>query len=186
MKTFQKLVVRNDRINADFCIELSSHPPVFMRVIEKNYLNSERAVIEVDASRFLDFWRLNATSGQKQFANCGIAAWKQDRKFQDAEDGFARGEDDPVPTANIEYCETIREIAVKKKTFLFGSKIDQVEKITNCSLEITNGITRIMWLLVHGATAFPVECNINNAEELCKHIGSSNVSVTTVQKLLKL
>ena len=61
--------------------------------------------------------------------------WKQDRRLNEgkAEEGFSWGIINPVPFATV-------------------------NSLDNGKLYLTNGCTRTLWLLIHGARAFPVAC----------------------------
>lgn len=187
MKTFHRVVTREFQANVDFRIELDSHKPVFMRVISSNYLNSQRAVIEVDALRFLNFWRLYATRAVEiEIANGNAAKWRKDHKFQCAEDGFAKGQNNPVPLAQVGYSEFKQKAPVPPNRFPFFRKAHEVVDETIRQIGIGGGITRTIWLLANGATVFPIECNFDYAAALYGHVGSPTGCVKTVEDLLQM
>lgn len=167
---------------AVYRVETEIHRPVFMRVDRSNYMNRERAVLIVDAGRFLKAWKADsgparasrllrlAYSMRRWFGGAGRAewlphlsksAWISDYKFRDAQDGFSRCSESPVPLARVGL------------SFPPGA------------VGFSNGISRTLWLLVHEATAFPVECATNEADELQHLVGVDWASWQTVDELTR-
>ncbi|WP_418627472.1 plasmid fertility inhibition factor family protein, partial [Anaerosinus sp.] len=104
MKTFYGVLNNKFSMqpNAVFCIP-TNRGNLFMCVYRTPALNEERFVVEVDANKFLYLWRNTTNDGHSIIARGTISKWKNDRKFIDAEDGFLRGETNPVPLADVCY-----------------------------------------------------------------------------------
>lgn len=83
--------------------------------------------------------------------------WRKDYKFQYAEEGFSHGITNPVPLAQVNYESTG---GVQN----YWSKL--TKKTQQGHLSFTNGITRTIWLLAHGAKYFPVEVSPGKHKEL--------------------
>lgn len=82
-----------------FEIPLEKENPVFMCVDEEDYQGDGYKTVVVEADRFLKLWRnddfhVDVSMGNPQ-------SWRKDYKFKYAEDGFARGVNNPVPLAEV-------------------------------------------------------------------------------------
>lgn len=137
---------------------------VYMRVDRTNYFNDKRAVVVVDSSKLLACWRAYPHS-REPVAFMDEAGWRKDYKFGDAEDGFVRGVENPVPLARV---------GVHPPVGTNGTT----------SVAFGNGITRTIWLLANGAPAFPIECSTDEASALHTAAGLKGVSVHSVDELL--
>lgn len=149
---------------------------VFMKVEDTPYMNHERAVVHVDAERFMRLWQKDPSPVHHEWAFGNEASWRADRKFPKAVEGFSYGELNPVPLANV-FCESVAMNS--ERSFLqklFGQP-------PSMYVGVTNGITRTIWLLSHGCKAFPVECNIAGALALHQLAGASATLPKTVEEL---
>lgn len=163
METFYKLARVNYAMNAIFCIP-SIDGNMFMCVNRTNALNEERYVVEVDTQRFLNLWRNTTDSNHAATAWGNSAAWKQDRKFLEAKAGFAQGEINPVPLAEVSCF------------FPNNNKL---------CINIVNGVTRTIYLMVVQVEKFPVECmGIKQARLLQEFAGLPNGHFKTVEELI--
>lgn len=158
---------------------------VFMSVSRSNYLNERRAVVHVNAEKFLELWSANPynTSEVRRLASGNPSIWRSDRKFAHAEDGFSHGYDNPVPLAEVG-CWAQKHTDRPRRIFLglFGSHSNSEERVIHC-VGFTNGITRTIWLLANGCQEFPIECEIEGAKLLHKLVGVPNSPVQTVESL---
>jgi len=84
----------------------------------------------------------------------------RDRKFAGAEEGFRVSQSNPVPLAEVGFSD--RE---------------------GRAVGFTNGITRTMWLLVQGASSFPVECSTAEAARMAALVGADGAGWATVESL---
>lgn len=146
---------------AIYAVQTSKAGTVFMRIIASNYSNDQRAIVVVDAQKFLSAWQRNSYS-RPPLAFADERGWRDDYKFEHAEKGFSHGIENPVPLA------------------LIGVNNDKA----GTSVGFTNGITRTIWLLANGATAFPIECTRKEADALHAAAGIAGFPVLTVEELL--
>lgn len=169
--------------NAIYVVHTQNARTAYMRVTRTNYMNDKRIVVIVDARKFLSLWRNGVgptwngvwhrlIDNKARFLNQNIPArdrwlpylsadaWKKDYKFSQAEEGFLLGEGNPVPLAEIGYRE-----------------------YPDPSISFTNGITRTIWLLANGATAFPIECYIRGAEMIHRYAGVEWSQPKSVEQL---
>ncbi len=148
---------------AIFRVNTNLRGTVFMRVDDSNYGTDSRWVVFVDAAKFLAAWC--ATPGERaNLAREGPSGWREDYKFDSAEEGFSKGRANPVPLA-----------------------LPTVWPLTEggpLTVDFTNGITRTIWLLAAGAQAFPVECQSNIVDNLHSLAGIAEMPPVTVQDLL--
>lgn len=114
---------------------------VFMR-IDRSQCDSEKFVVIVEARAFARLWNFSVEDKEYRPLRAGPATWHLDRKFHKAAEGFEQGESDPVPLARVSCLDAP------------GRQIP--------SVSFVDGITRTLWLLAHGAPAFPVECAAKN------------------------
>ena len=150
-----------DNACAIYAVPTSKAGVVFMRVIASNYRNDQRAVVVVDAQKFLAAWQRNPRS-REPLAFADEQGWRDDYKFEHAENGFSSGIENPVPLA------------------LIG--INNADAGT--AFSFTNGYTRTIWLLANGASAFPVECTAKEAHVVHEVAGLSDFPISTVGALL--
>lgn len=156
----------------------------FMRVDRTNYLNEERAVVEVDTKRFFALWRKEPSSLHAALSHGNQQTWRADRKFSEAAKGFSKGEDNPVPLADVTcYVATRREPIVEKKWLFFRTIVGWNESPTPY-VAFSNGVTRTIWLAAHEAECFPVECHVREADRLQELAGVPGTQWRTVADLL--
>jgi hypothetical protein len=125
---------------------------VFMRINETPYYNSERYIVIVDSKKFYKEW-----TGQT-IEQCRIYEKWEQRKYDDAIDGFSRGIDNPVPLAEVEYLSEI--------SFL-------------------NGITRTKWLIMNGANCFPLECSRKSAKNIFQKLSYDGKKIENAFRLFR-
>src|ERR1700744_3705484 len=80
---------------AVFRVETAKRGAGYMSVAPPS---KRKAVVEVDAGRFLDLWR-QPLSSHPEVAHQQVTRWPSDYKFHHAEEGFSKGEWNPVPLA---------------------------------------------------------------------------------------
>lgn len=146
---------------AIFEVETADRGSVYMSVERTPFMNHDRCVVIVNSEQFLDLWKCEPFSIHKEISHGNPKTWRKDRRFPEAEEGFSLGVQNPVPVAEI-ICQTYED---KGEYAAF-----------------TNGITRAIWLLTHGAKRFPVECRLEGAAILAKATGSGDWA--TVEKLI--
>lgn len=157
---------------------------VFMRVDRTNYLNEERAVVEVDTKRFFASWQKEPNSLHAALSHGNQESWRADRKYSDAAKGFSMGEENPVPLADVTcYVSTDRDPIIAKKWLFFRTVIGWNESTTPY-VAVSNGVTRTIWLAAHEAECFPVECHVREAERLQDLAGVPGTRWRTVADLL--
>src|SRR5437763_1891806 len=122
-----------------FSVAMPSGTPVYMSVKPSTYGFDDYGVVVVEAHAFLSLWRAEPHGIHAKDANGHPESWREHYKFAAAACGFLRGLSDPVPLAEVS-CEaetntTVRDLS---QSYVFFS----------------NGITRTIWLLANGCTAF--------------------------------
>lgn len=165
---------------AVFTVPLPDRSPVYMSFDLVEHMNDTWACVIVDSSRFLSLWRNEAYSIHRKEAMGTPESWKQDYKFDRAEEGFGCGKDNPVPLAYVSFgMSTHTEVSYK---FLkFGKSISSKEVP---SVGFTDGITRTIWLMANHCRCFPIKCSLPGAEELNKYAGASASSVMRISDLI--
>lgn len=164
-----------------FRISTATRGDVFMSVADPS---DRRAVVEVDASRFLELWR-QPYSSHPEVANCSPKDWPSDYKFHHAEAGFSKGEWNPVPLATVSCAVYVEQVKKMKSQYLgIRRYIEWEEGSRSNFLGFTNGITRTIWLLAAGARVFPVECGAEHAALLQQLTGLPGGIPKTVAELL--
>ncbi|WP_155419361.1 plasmid fertility inhibition factor family protein [Chromobacterium subtsugae] len=169
--------------NAIYIVQTKNSGSVYMRVSRTNYMNEERAVVIVDTVKFLSLWRKgagpvwrgmwhrlvdsslrafnpNMPARDQWLPYLSVSAWRKDYKFSSAEEGFSNGKENPVPLAEIGY-----------------------SNYPTSSVRFTNGITRTIWLIANGATAFPVRCHMESANILQHYAGVEWSQPISVEQL---
>jgi len=169
---------------ATFRVPTALSGDVYMGVSRSNYMNDERSVVVVDAQKFLALWRANPYDAQGDVQHGNPNTWKNDRKFESAEDGFSHGSDNPVPLANIACDVTESERREYEPFLLIFKRLKRVIPKDLPYIAFTNGITRSIWLLTYGAAAFPVEIRTEQAERLQQLAGVPGGQPMTVAELV--
>jgi hypothetical protein len=162
---------------AIFSVPLADRKPVFMCVRETPYENENRGVVIVDAGKFLNLWRADPYMHHQEIAQGNPHTWRQDRKFTAAAEGFLEGFANPVRLPEVGYAEE-KHTSVSYKFLRFGRQ-EQTRHV-GC-VSFINGITRTIWLLCHGCSAFPVECRMSSALNLHRAASVAGTQVFTVR-----
>lgn len=163
----------------------TSRGEVFMYEQRPNYMNSERAVVEVDAEKFLDLWR-QPFSSHPEVASGTPQTWPDDSKFHWPDEHFMEGRKNPVPLAQVSCRIVTRQNPVWRRKFGVFKSLVSIETIQSPSVHFTDGVTRTIWLLTFGAERFPVECPVADAPLLQKLAGVSGGCFSTVDQLVPL
>lgn len=121
---------------------------------------ANRAVVEVDAARFLIAWR-HPRSSHPEVAHRTVAEWRKDKKYASIDDAFQRSEVCPL---------ALPELGL-------GSR-------TEPCIGITDGVTRTLWLLANGAHTFPVTCSLSEAATLHAVAGTPGSHFLSVTQLI--
>ncbi|MGF6292707.1 plasmid fertility inhibition factor family protein [Paraburkholderia youngii] len=183
MKTFQGIKTYGYRREAVFKIATTAGD-AYMSISRTNYMNDERAVVEVDRARFFELWKAAPYSIHRAQAHGDEQSWRSDYKFHHAVDGFSHGEPNPVPLANIS-CLIAHERIPEMQSFLFFFRRKVRERLVDFPyVAFTNGVTRTIWLAAHQAECFPVECDAKQAPLLHSLAGTEGSNWTTVEKLI--
>lgn len=138
-----------------------------------NYKEAERAIVEVDARKFLALWR-EPFSSHPEVASGNPETWRNDSKFHWPDDHFAEGLKNPVPLAQVGIYIVTRTTPVRRRKLFFFKSLAGVETSESPSLNFTDGITRTIWLLSFGAKSFPVQCSIAEAPLLQRLAGTGS------------
>ena len=141
-----------------FSVAIASGTPVFMSIDPGAFSFEEHAVVLVRSDQFLAMWRAEPTGIQAHDANGSPESWRKHRKFPLATDGFSHGLLNPVPLAQV-FCEV--ESDAKSSDLPTGHVF------------FSNGITRTIWLLANGCTAFPILCPMPGAQALHEYSGAA-------------
>jgi hypothetical protein len=168
---------------AVFEVQTADVGPVYMSVERTAFCNEERCVVIVDSYKFLELWRRGPYQLHAEVRGGNPDTWVQDYKYPRAEKGFSYGLTNPVPLAKI-VCQThIQRDAIWKRRYLFFRVSVGVQESQFDYVAFTDGITRTIWLLVHGAKYFPVECRVSGAEALARAAGYDGPEYQTVETL---
>lgn len=154
---------------------------VFMYEEKPSFAGDAWAVVEVDSIRFLRLWRQPGSS-HPEVANGSPGSWSLDRKFHWPDRHFAQGRANPVPLASVG-CEIRRYEKPVWRRRLLGRVLDRVDVTEYPVLSFTDGVTRTIWLLSHGARIMPVKCPVGDAallQELAGVDGSHPALVDTL------
>lgn len=169
-----------------FRVPTSSRGEVYMCVTRTPYLNEKRAVVEVDAQRFLTLWRQNPYGHDAEISQGDPTLWKSDSKFSSAEKGFAQGYDNPVPLAEVSCSIHKHKTPVYSRRWFGLKQLTHYDERAFGYVALTDGITRTIWLLAYGAPYFPVECDIEDAPHLQRFAGLAGECFKTVDQLLPI
>lgn len=156
---------------------------VFMFEERTNYLNDERAIVEVDAERFLALWR-HPFSSHSEIAAGNPETWPNDSKFHMSDKHFAEGILNPVPLADISVRITTTRTPVWRKKFFLWKELERIEVTELPALSFSDGVTRTIWLLSFGAKHFPVKCSIKEAPLLQALAGIPGGRFRSVDELI--
>lgn len=149
-----------------FQVPLDDGENAFMKVHLDRMHPYKWCVILVELEKFFECWARDPYSNDgASLILAGKDKWCADYKYHLAEEGFARGYDDPVPLPTVE-CP----VEANNDDFY---------------VSVINGITRNLWLASKGAKYIPVECAIKKgAENLHRKIGLDPNSIKKFSELL--
>ena len=134
----------------------------FVESITKNNLG-HREVVLVDAAKFLELWRREPYSVHGQ--ELGFDDWAKDAKYPRA-DSFLRN--------SKNHRVTLAEVAFELKD---GH---------NAYVHVGDGVTRIRWLIAHGAKSFPVCCSMTDADNLKAYAGIEDYPACSMRELFEI
>ncbi len=135
---------------AIFSVLLNDDYQVFMKCNRGYDPADSRAIVIIDTLKFLELWKADPGKDLHYLSHGSREAWMQDSKYPDMAQYFEFGLINPVPLASVNLYESNQKIKF---------------------LNFNDGVTRTLWLLAHGATAFPVECYSDFAKELSELAG---------------
>ncbi|MFA0570909.1 plasmid fertility inhibition factor family protein, partial [Vibrio gallaecicus] len=151
---------------AVFEIPLVTGENVYMRAQHLYAGIHQWYVVIVDRIKFFELWSLEPYSGENRLALGDQKVWESDYKYQDAENGFSKGYDNPVPLPTV-LCSFDEE-----SNRYFAS--------------INDGITRTIWLASKGAEFVPMLCRSRDgADKLHELVGVDEQSIVQLVKLVK-
>ncbi|MBI5936608.1 MAG: hypothetical protein HY850_02040 [Betaproteobacteria bacterium] len=147
-----------------------------------DYNKDKSGIVIVDSEKFLELWRNEPYSIHSAEANGNPQLWPQDRKYELAAKGFSHGQGNPVPLAYVSHGVATRAIVSYK--FLWFGKNVHYEEFHH--IGFTNGITRTIWLLSQGCTAFPIECEMPGARQLHQTAAVPGTAFFTIGELAEV
>src|SRR5450830_445673 len=163
MRFLHNLDKKHGLLNAVFKIPTGSRGDVFMRVSRSDTPDETRSVVIVDSSKFLKLWRANPSELHADVAHGTPYTWKSDYKFHYPEAHFAEGFSNPVPLAEVSCYVNIVKQPVPKRFLFFFKRWIQGEPKPLPFISIRDGVTRSIWLMTFGTSAFPVEVSTKQA-----------------------
>lgn len=182
MQTLHKIVDHSFDKRAIFRVTTKERGDVFMCIEGSN--DHENAVVEVDAKKFLPLWQKEPNSHTPELLHGDPEKWKTDYKFHHAESGFSAGEENPVPLARIGCNTHTNIIPIYRRQLLVFKKLVGQRKEQFNYVSFSDGITRTIWLMAHGAETFPVECSKEEAPLLKRCAGLPEGQVKSIAQLL--
>ena len=180
MLTFHKLAWVHHSRHAVFRVLTPEAGVAYMSVDSGS---AARSVVEVDAMRLLALWRYPETR-LVELAYGNPDTWRKDYKFALAAAGFAEGEANPVPLADVGCAELEQTRLSWKRRFWFWKTLVQTEVVRQRHFDFGDGVTRTIWLLAHGAEVFPIECATAEAPLLQALAGAAGGGRATVAELV--
>ena len=98
-------IEKGDKVIIIVEVLLSNGQIKYMSIQKSPYENS--AIVIVNANKFLELWKNepNSGSGHYEIANGNPETWRKDKKYLDAEIGFAQGQNNPVPLPEVSFYE---------------------------------------------------------------------------------
>lgn len=147
MKGLINIVDSEHGKTAIFKMPLDNGEYAFMKVHLDRINPFSWCVVIVDREQFFKYWAKDPHFiGGASLVLGGIDKWCADYKYHLANDGFEKGQNDPVPLPTVE-CPT--------------------ESTDNdFYISMVNGITRSIWLASKGAKFMPVECRLRKVPKI--------------------
>lgn len=171
----------------DYCVfrvPTDHRGDVYMSAAAPSCSDDNRAVVWVDAERFLALWRSEPSGRLADVSGGSPETWPSDYKFADAEKGFLHGAGNPVPLADVSCMDDVRQTPILgPRRFLFARKVLGAEIHHTPYVNFTNGVTRTIWLLTAGASCFPVSLYGKGAQLLHQHAGMRGSHPVSIQDL---
>jgi hypothetical protein len=164
---------------ARFAVPIPVRGSVYMSFELRSDMNDQSAVVIVTAEKFLRLWRNEPLSIHRIHSFGNAATWQANRKYLNADRGYAQGPNNPVPLAQVGFATEVRH-HIAHRFLCFGrSEWSEVVPFVG----FTNGVTRTIWLLANRCDVFPVECSLPGAHGLQAAAGADGTSLLTVEGL---
>lgn len=109
-------------------------------------LDDDFVVAEIETVRLFERWRDSPYGGHKHLAYGAPQTWREDRKFNEAEEGYAKGWRNPVPVPHV-------ECAISERGESYIEVMD---------------VTRTIWLAANAASFIPVACHPDQIDILIR------------------
>ncbi len=161
------------------------HASVYMRAVIKHGMHNRRALVFVDAQKFHACWRAEFYGIHDEQAQGSRTTWPLDRKFPEANRGFAQGISNPVPLAYVHARSEPKRFPITKRVLgIFKRTIGYETRPVNY-VTFTDGVTRTIWLLNFGAPVFPVMVDQTEAAAMHAFCGVGDGPVSFTQLLTR-
>jgi hypothetical protein len=154
---------------------------VYMCIDDVAWSPDKRYVVMVDSGRLSKVWRQELGNEATGFEWERPSTWSNDHKFARAESEMPNEEQDPVALAKAR-CRAVKvplpATGLRRLLGLAPPTQEQPE------ITLEDGVTRTLWLVHHGARAFPMECaGREDAELLAEIAGVPGSEVRSVASL---
>ena len=157
-------------IHSDKSFDYSFRFPVTTNVGEVHFVVSitgknlgSKEVVLVDAAKFLDLWRREPYSVHGQ--ELGFDGWARDAKYPKADAFLRNSQNHPIPLAEVAF---------------------DLRNGHDAYVRVGDGVTRIRWLIAHGAKSFPVCCSMTDADNLKASAGIEDYPACSMRELFEI
>lgn len=144
-------------INALFKVATARAGDVYMTLRDCSGDGEEHSIVFIDSDKFIELWRNEPYSLEHALSHGNETIWRNDYKFNRAQQGFSIGSKNPVPVANVVCYQTKSHHITYERKMLMFKKIKEVKEITFPYMAIDDGVTRTIWLLANGASRIPIQ-----------------------------
>ncbi len=152
-------------------------------------IRTDSCIVFVDPVEFCKYWAVRSKQindvGQYRLASGGLKEWCSNYKYQSA-DKAMRDMKSIIPVSHVGFYIHRSVTEITKKRFFFLRQVVGYNRIKVAQASFGDGITRFIWLMSHGATSIPVECDSKEiARLLYEYAGDKNLPVISIHQAME-
>ncbi len=153
------------------------------------FIGTDSWIVFVDSVEFCKYWALRSKQvndvEQYRLASGGLKEWCSDYKYQSA-DKAMRDMKLIIPVSHVGFYIHRSVTEITKKRFFFLRQVVGYNEVKVARASFVDGITRFIWLMSHGATSIPVECDSEEiARLLYEYAGDKNLPVISIDQAME-
>ncbi|SOZ12788.1 plasmid fertility inhibition factor family protein [Cupriavidus taiwanensis] len=157
---------------------------IVFRVERDSSRDDARAVVIVEASRFLAIWQREPGFQYGSLLQDASQAWRADPRFEEAAAQCRGSAQLPIPIPRVQCLRHMGE-RIRDTRRLLRRPQDANGAHTYWFAVVDSGAYHLIWMLEQGVIALPVECDVSQAFKLQQAAGLPGTDPATVPELMR-